>query len=106
MGFFDRFKRSKELPNKAAQSPAEKTKDVVVGSSDETFNYMIATYSNSNITFTGDLKGYDYTSILRDKQNNMTALYQLSDYFVDADPVYKGIIKHVYVPYATGSKWQ
>ncbi len=32
-------------------------------------------------------------------------MYQLADYYTDADPLIHGIIKHVYVPYTLGSPW-
>lgn len=58
------------------------------------------TFSDSTITFSGSLVGYNYTNILRDKQKNIVDLYRLSDYYYDADPIYGGIIKHVYVPFS------
>lgn len=71
-------------------------KEVAVGASDAS----VMTYNDKSITFTGDLTDYDYNSILRDKQRNITRLYELSDYFVDADPIYRGIIRGVYTPFA------
>jgi len=58
------------------------------------------TFNDRNITFTGDLKGFNYTSLLRDKQNNINQFYQLADYWVDADPLFRGAIKEVYVPFS------
>lgn len=54
------------------------------------------TYDNRNITFSGDLADYDFDAILRDKQRNIVSLYQLADYYVDKDPIIRGIIKGVY----------
>ena len=65
----------------------------------------VHTYDNRNITFTGDLSDYDYDSILRDKQNNINSLYELSDYQVDKDPIYRGIIKGVYAAFSV-SDWK
>lgn len=62
-------------------------------------------YTNSNITFSGNLSGYDYDTILRDKQGNIVNLYQLADYYTDADPIVKGIVHHVFVPFSTCSDW-
>ena len=45
------------------------------------------TYNDRVITYTGDLASYDYDSILRDKQGNINSLFQLADYYVDADPM-------------------
>lgn len=78
--------------------------DIAVGAgkaADET----LQSFENSNITFSGELAGYDYSSILRNKQDNIITLYQLADYYADADPIIRGIIEHVYVPYSTCSDW-
>lgn len=108
MGFFDLFRR-----NRTALQPAPPDKDIkkekiYVGAKDgdiedERKDYQ--SYNNTNITFSGELSGYDYDSILRNKQNNINNLYQLADYYTDADPLIHGIIKHVYVPYTIGSPW-
>lgn len=58
------------------------------------------TYSDKSITFAGDLADYDYSAILRDKQRNIVRLFELSDYFIDADPIFRGIVKGVYTPFA------
>jgi len=62
--------------------------------------YQISTFDNKNITFRGELKGYDYDKILRDKQKYIYDLYALSDYFCDKDQIYRGIIKNVYVQFS------
>ena len=64
-----------------------------------------ATYDNRNITFTGDLSSYDYDAILRNKQANINSLYELSDYYVDKDPIFRGIIRGVYTTFSM-SKWK
>jgi hypothetical protein len=33
-------------------------------------------------------------------------LYELSDYFVDADPIFRGIVKGVYTPFALADDWR
>jgi hypothetical protein len=64
------------------------------------------TYNDKNITFAGDLADYDYGAILRDKQRNINRLFELADYFVDADPIFRGIIKGVYTPFALHSPYR
>lgn len=64
------------------------------------------TFSDRNITYTGDLATFDYDAILRNKQQNIYRLFELSDYFVDADPIYRGIIKEVYAPFSTSDKYR
>ena len=101
MGFFDRF--FKRTTTTVASRPEKQ--DVFVGASRERDETTIQSFSNSNITFSGELSGYDYTAILRNKQDNIVSLYQLADYYSDADPIIRGIIKHVYVPFSTCSPW-
>ena len=101
MGLFDRFRNR---PVQTASAPKNTTQKIAVGAGsaqDEFFQ----SFENSNITFSGELAGYDYTSILRNKQDNIISLYQLADYYADADPIIRGIIEHVYVPYSTCSPW-
>ena len=40
-----------------------------------------------------------------DKQAHIYDLYALADYFVDADPVFRGVIKGVYTPFSV-SEWR
>ena len=58
------------------------------------------TYNDKTITYSGDLASYDYDAILRDKQRNINSLHELVDYYVDADPIFRGIINGVYVPFS------
>lgn len=100
MGLFDRFRRT----TPEAPRPRQKI-DVFVGASKNNDAKQIQSFTNSNITFNGSLAGYDYDRILRDKQGNIVSLYQLADYFCEADAIVHGIIKHVFVPYSTCSPW-
>lgn len=61
---------------------------------------MSQTYNDRNITFTGNLTGFNYNSILRNKQDSINSFYQLADYWVDADPMFRGAIREVYVPFS------
>lgn len=103
MGLFSIFRRTK--PTSLKSSASEEDKKTVVGAIATDAKDVLQSYDNNTITFSGELSSYDYDSILRDKQANINSLYQLADYYVDKDPVVRGIIKHVYVPYATCSKW-
>jgi len=66
----------------------------------------VMTYNDKSITFSGNLTSYDYDSILRDKQKNIVRLYELSDYYVDADPIFRGIIKNVYTPFSLAEDYR
>ena len=106
MGLFDWFRRgTKKEVLPPSSTIREKEALVFVGASKDDDEHQIQSFSNSNITYSGELTGFDYTSILRDKQNNIISLYQLADYFADADAIVRGIIKHVYVPFSTCSSW-
>lgn len=107
MGFFDVFRRGtrkEALPPSETQEQSNNAM-VFVGASKEQDEQQIQSFSNANMTYNGSLNDFDYTAILRNKQNNITELYRLADYFADADPIVRGIIKHVYVPYSTCSSW-
>lgn len=90
---------------KTAEDDRQK-KSIVVGASPEEGETSIQTFNNTNITYQGDLQGFDYNAILKDKQGKILDLYKLSDYFIDADPIYRGIIKHVYVPFSLLPRWK
>ena len=104
MGFFDLFRRQRPVEAAAKQLP-EKPKKTIVGAKDDDDRTDYQSFSNSNITFNGNLIGYNYDDILRNKQANIIKLYQLSDYYCDADPIVRGIVRHVYIPYTIGSPW-
>ena len=97
MGFFDNLRNAFARPEKPVTATEQPRP--IVGAQFTEGEEVIQTFTNSNITFNGSLVGYDYVNILRDKQGNINKFYELSDYFVDADPIYRGIIKHVYSPY-------
>lgn len=99
MGISDWFKRTKK------EAPVASQKQIIVGASQD-MQEIFQSYTNSNITFSGSLSGYDYDAILRDKQTNIVSLYQLADYYSDADPIVKGIIHHVFVPFSASSPWR
>lgn len=101
MGWFGR-KRGMIQPRD--EPMAAKQAEAVIGAKDDARAVM--TYNDKAVTFTGDLASYDYDSILRDKQRYINSLYELSDYFTDADPVYRGIVKGVYVPFALADDYR
>lgn len=106
MGFFDIFRRApKAVQVEPLQETTKKVSNIVGAKDDQDQRNDVQAFNNANITFSGELAGYNYDSILRDKQNNIISLYQLADYYTDADPLVRGIIKHVYVPYTLGSSW-
>lgn len=99
MGFFSRFFQKQSEP---VQPPK---REIAVGASKDKDEQVIQSFSNSNITFSGSLAGYDYGSILRNKQDNIELLYQIVDYYADADAIVHGLLKHVYVPFSASSDW-
>ena len=100
MGLMDLFKR--QQPSAAAPPP--KKEKIVVGAEPDKTSFL-QSFDNTNFTFSGELADYDYTSILRNKQDNITSLYQLADFYTDADAIVHGIIKHVFVPFSICSDW-
>lgn len=55
----------------------------------------------------GDLKGFSLTDILRDTQKfeNLLKLYQLSQYYCNADPIIYSAIHNVLIPFSV-TKWR
>lgn len=105
MGIFDRWLNRSSRPVSAPtikQSPTEVT---VAAKDDEA---VTVTFNNKNITYNGELAGLDYNAILRDKQNynNIQSLFALSDYYTDAEPLIRGIIKEVYTPFSLSEDWK
>lgn len=96
MGIFDRFFGSKTRLPVQVTAPQ---REIAVGA-DNSSKEVTITFNDKNITFTGDLASYNYETIQRNKQDNINKLYEQSDYFVDADPIYRGIIKEVYTPFS------
>ena len=100
MGLMDIFRRRNPEPVNAGVPFS----DIAIGANDDSSPSL--TFTDKNITFTGDLAGYNYDAILRDKQGNIVTLYQLSDYYVDADPIFRGIIKQVYAPFSVADDYR
>lgn len=103
------FARDDKTPKASPAPPSAEKRQMAVAVDNsilDTEGKLIQTFSNDKITFNGSIVGYDYTSILRDKQANINRLYELSDYFVDSDPIFRGIILNVYTPYASSSPWE
>ena len=71
----------------------------------ESINDVTGTFNDTNITYNGDISGFDYNKVLRDKQSNIYDIYKLADYFYDAEELYGGGIRYVYVPFALTDGW-
>lgn len=76
-----------------------KPNDVLVGAKLDQI-MTLSSYENKSITFTGDITGYNYDNLLKNKQSNITKFFELSDYFCDADPLYRGIVRQVLTPFS------
>ena len=106
MGFFDRLFGRRNQPVGAvdvndthidSQSRAVASADTDVSN----------TFNNRNVTYRGDLAGCHYDELLRDKQKweNWVTLCKLANYYVDKDPLFRGIIKEVYTPFTLADHW-
>lgn len=102
MGFWNNF--GSLFRGRPAQPGGKPSAEVCVGATDSEKNVSL-TFNDRNITYGGDLTDFDYEAILRDKQRNINQLYQLADYYVDADPIFRGIIKEVYTPFSIADRW-
>ncbi len=107
--------RPKGSKNKISNSTTETSQVQTVDNKKESevawgakipYDSQIATYDNKSITYKGEIKGFNYDKILRDKQKYIYDLFALSDYFCDKDQIYRGIIKNVYVPFSLSGGWK
>ena len=105
MGLFDRFRRTRAKPEAPKPSEHASSKTVAVGAKQAVDEERIQTFNNSSITFSSGLGDYDFDAVLRDKQRNIVTLYQLADYYCDADALVHGILHHIYKPYTLSSGW-
>lgn len=71
-----------------------------------TGNGIVSVYSNENYTSRGHVKGYDIDKILMNKQDNMNLIYDLMNFFVDADSIFNSVIKNVLTPFSVASGWK
>lgn len=104
MGFFSNIFGRRQQTEQKPVAQSDDSRTVAVGAKDDQDEH-IQGFNNSNITFSGDLKGFNYADILRDKQRHIVDLYRLADYYCDADATVRGIIRHVYAPYTVSSPW-
>lgn len=106
MGLLSDFRDFRRARNAApVVTQVDAPRSFIVGASNSEDVQQIQSYNNNNFTFNGELSSYDYNSILTDKQGHIQDLYRIADYYTDADPLVHAIIKHVYVPFSTSSKW-
>lgn len=71
----------------------------------ESIKDVTGTFNDTSITYNGDITGFDYERVLRDKQGNIYDIYKLADYFYDAEELYGSAIKFVYVPFSLTDGW-
>ena len=108
MGFFDWFRPSGTRNVETTQAPkqSEGATTPTVCAALEVSESPTMTFDNRIITYRGTVKNIDYETILRDKEGHIYELFALSDYYVDEDPLYRGIIKQVYVPFSIADPWK
>jgi len=91
------FGRASKKP--VIETPVNRT-EICVGAQND--SGQIGAFDNSRFTYSSDIADVDFDSILGNKQDNINTIFQLVDYFTDANPIVHGIIKHVYVPFICG----
>jgi hypothetical protein len=68
--------------------------------------YKVFSYENTDFTFRGELKNFNYNNILKDKQQNIYKLFELANYYVDSDDIVSGIVKRVLTPFSLSCGWK
>lgn len=98
MGLFDFMRRPTNTVNAV---PPKSDKEIAVAADKNDVNL---TFADRQITFTGTLAGYNYRDMLKNKQKNIQKFFELADYYCDADPIIRGALKEVYIPFAMVDK--
>lgn len=65
-----------------------------------TINDVSGTFSDRSITYNGSLQNLDIDAILRSKQDHINDIYQLADYYVDAEEIVGSAIKKIFTPFS------
>lgn len=89
-------KKRKDNPGRSRDAPARE----ISGAETPTQVSGYGIFENRGLTPRGEPTGYDFDSVLRDPQTNIEQLYELSSYYKEADPMYGGSIRNVYVPFS------
>ena len=71
----------------------------------ETMNDVTGTFNDRNITYNGSLQNLDIDAILRSKQDHINDIYQLADYYVDAEELVSSAVRKIYVPFSMSDGW-
>ena len=71
----------------------------------ESLNDVSGLYADRSITYNGSLQNLNIDSILRDKQGHINDLYQLADYYVDAEELVGSAVKKIFVPFSISDGW-
>lgn len=103
MAFWDRWK----LPRKTEETTKlRRTVTSAPVTGDDSTMMVTGSYVSDTFGIRGNLKNFDYDKILADKEGHIKDIYALADYYVDKDPLIRGIIKEVYTPFSCADKWR
>jgi len=87
------------------QEEVIETVEVGADLNSKAYNQIFA-YESRDTTFKGELKGYNYNNILKDKQSNINKLYELANFYIDADEIISSLVKRVLTPFSTSCGWK
>lgn len=71
----------------------------------ETLNDVSGLFADKSITYNGSLQNLNIDAILRDKQGHINDIYQLADYYVDAEELVGSAVKKIFVPFSISDGW-
>jgi hypothetical protein len=100
---------SKKKKQIVPQSSTKTPKDISLGFDMKSYQggdvgKPVSVYEN-RFTSNGDVKGYNIDTILKNKQDNIYKIFELCNYYVDADPIYGNAIKKILTPFSL-SGWK
>ena len=71
----------------------------------ESINDVTGLFADRSITYNGSLQNLNIDTILRQKQDHINDLYQLADYYVDAEELVGSAVKKIYIPFTLSDGW-
>ena len=71
----------------------------------ESLNDVSGTFNDRSITYNGSLQNLNIDTILRQKQDHINDIYQLADYYVDAEELVGSAVKKIFVPFTLSDGW-
>lgn len=104
MGFWDFFRPRRN--SEPSVVPEITSNDMIGEVAYDSSALPSITFNNTIVQIRGYIRNIPYETIQSNKELYIYDLFALSDYYVDADPIYRGLIKQVYTPFSIADPWK